>query len=143
MSRKFTAQLQAFADLTERQMKAVVADSFMDVLQAAQTPQPSVKITGGAFEIGKIPVDEGDLIQSLQVGINMAYAATGGAATMALTDWSIGDTLSARWTAAHALPMELGFTTRNGGSVPGRHFVGTNAARWSEFVAANAAKRKV
>ena len=35
-----TAQLQAFADLTERQMKAVVADSFMDVLQAAQTPQP-------------------------------------------------------------------------------------------------------
>ena len=142
MAKKFTAAIQAFADLTEKQMIGVVVDSVQDVLEAAQTPQVSIK-RSGTFEIGKIPVDEGDLIQSLQVGYNGAYQATGGAVSLSAAGFSLGDTINARWTAAHALPMELGFTTRNGGNVPGRHFVGANAAKWSQFVDANAAKRRV
>ena len=143
MTKKFSAQLEDIARLTERQLKAVIVASVQDVLEAAQTPQPSVKRTGGSFETGKIPVDEGDLIQSLEIGFNSAYQQTGGAVALSAAAFSLGDTINARWTAAHALPMELGFTTKNGGSVAGRHFLGHNAARWSEFVAANAAKYKV
>jgi len=143
MTRKFSAKMEDIAQLTERQLKAVIAASVQDVLEAAQTPQPSVKRTGGSFETGKIPVDEGDLIQSLEIGFNSAYQQTGGAVALSATAFSLGDTINARWTAAHALPIELGFTTRSGGSVAGRHFLGQNAARWSEFVAANAAKHKV
>lgn len=143
MARKFSAQIQDFADLTERQMKAVVVDSVHDVLEAAQTPQPSVKITGGSFEVGKIPVDTADLIQSLQIGYNGGYQATMGAVVLSAAEFTLGDTINARWTAAHALPMELGFTAVNGRLVPGRHFVGTNAARWPEFVKKNAALHRV
>lgn len=143
MTRSFKAQIEDIAKLTERQLKAVVVDSVQDVLEAAQTSQPSVKVTGGSFEIGKIPVDVRDLIQSLEIGFNGAYTATQGAVVLSATQFSLGDTINARWTAAHALPMELGFTTRSGTTVQGRHFVGHNAAKWPEFVKANAAKYRV
>lgn len=143
MARKFTAAIQDFADLTERQMKAVVVDSVQDVLEAAQTPQLGITKGATSFEIGKIPVAEGDLIQSLEIGYNGGYQATAGAVVLSAAGFSLGDTINARWTAAHALPMELGFTTRAVTNVPGRHFVGANAKRWPEFVAANAAKRRV
>ena len=147
MTRKFSAQIEDIAKLTERQLTAVVVDSVQDVLEAAQTPQRSVKLTGGTFEEGKIPVDERDLIQSLEVGYNGAYQPTAGATTLSVAGFSLGQTINARWTAAHALRMELGFTgTDSLGrnyQQAGRHFVGKNAERWSEFVKANAAKYKV
>ena len=147
MTKKFSAQMEDIARLTERQLKAVIADSVQDVLEAAQTPQPSVKRTGGSFEVGKIPVDEGDLIQSLEIGFNAAYQQTGGAVALSAAAFSLGDTINARWTAAHALRIELGFSGADSlgrtYSQEGRHFLGHNAARWSEFVAANAKKYKV
>jgi hypothetical protein len=143
MTKSFKAQMEDIANLTERQLKAVAIDSVQDVLEGAQTSQPSVKQTGGSFEIGKIPVDVRDLIQSLQIGFNGGYQDTGGAVSLAVGQFSLGDTINARWTSAHALPMELGFTTRNGGQVAGRHFLGHNAAKWPEFVKANAAKYRV
>lgn len=143
MTRKFTAAIQDFADLVEAQMKAVIVDSVQDVLEAAQTPQVGITKGATSFEIGKIPVAEGDLIQSLQIGFNGAYQPTGGTVTLSVTGFELGDTINARWTAAHALPMELGFTTRSGTNVPGRHFVGANAKRWPEFVRSNAVLRKV
>jgi hypothetical protein len=143
MAKSFRAQIEDFAGLTERQMRAVVVDSVQDVLEGAQTSQPSVKVTGGSFEIGKIPVDNRDLIQSLEVGYNGGYSPTQGATTLSVGGFQLGYTINARWTAAHAMPMELGFTTRSGTNVPGRHFLGTNAARWPEIVKANAAKYRV
>lgn len=143
MAKRFTAAIQDFADLTEKQMIAVVVDSVQDVLEAAQTPQVGITKGATSFEVGKIPVAEGDLIQSLEIGYNGAYQATAGAVSLSAADFSLGDTINARWTATHALPMELGFTTRSGTNVPGRHFVGANAARWPQFVAANAANRRV
>lgn len=147
MTRKFSAQIQDIADLTERQLKAVVIDSVQDVLEAAQTPQPSVKRTGGSFEVGKIPVDTASLIQSLEIGFNGAYQPTQGAVTLSASQFSLGDTINARWTAEYALRIELGFSGADAtGRVynqAGRHFVGANAARWPEFVGVNAAKYRV
>lgn len=142
MARKsFRAQIQDFKDLTERKMLAVAVDSISDVMEGAQTPQVSVKRTGGSFELGKIPVDEGDLIQSLESGVNGSIGSAGEASyTVALAGMSIGDRFRAVWRAAHALPMETGFTAANGTQVAGRQFVGKNAARWQEFVRKNAAK---
>jgi hypothetical protein len=143
MAKSFKAQIDAIADMTEKNLSALVVDSVQDVLELAQTSQPSVKQTGGSFEIGKIPVDERDLIQSLEVGYNRAYQPTRGATTLSLAGFQLGYTINARWTAAHALPMELGFTTRNGGSVAGRHFLGHNAAKWPAIVAANVKKWRI
>jgi hypothetical protein len=66
-----------------------------------------------------------------------------GSVTLSAAQFSLGQTINARWTSQHALPMELGFTTKSGTNVPGRHFVGKNAARWPQFVKANAAKYRV
>lgn len=147
MTKSFKAQMEDIANLTEKQMKSVVVDSFQDVLEGAQTPQPSVKRTGGTFELGKIPVDNADLIQSLELGINEGYAPTNGAVSLNAAQFSLGDTLDARWTASYALRIELGFsgTDSLGRSYnqEGRHFVGQNAAKWPQFVKANAMKYKV
>lgn len=139
--KSYTAQVQDWQKLTERKMLAVAVDSISDVMEGAQTPQMSVKRTGGSFELGKIPVDEGDLIQSLETGLNGAMGPKGEAAyVVSLAGLSIGDRFRAVWRAAHALPMEMGYTAANGTQVAGRQFVGKNAARWQEFVRKNAAK---
>jgi hypothetical protein len=143
MAKKFRAQIEDIADLTAKQLAAVVVDSVQDVLDGAQTPQLGVTAGGEGFVIGKIPVAEKDLIQSLEVGYNGAYEQSGADVSLSAAQFSLGDTINARWTAAHALPMELGFTTRNGGSVEGRHFLGYNAAKFAQFVKANAQKYKV
>jgi hypothetical protein len=137
MARTFTASLEAFRDLTMQNMRYVATEAIQDVLEAAQTPQPSVTRTG-TFETGKIPVDTSELINSLSV-----EGATGpDAYVTAIAGLEIGDVLQFEWTAPHALPMETGFTAVNGTQVPGRHFVGQNAARFSEFVDARAAEVK-
>ena len=147
MTRKFTAAIQDFADLTEKQMIAVVVDSVQDVLEAAQTPQVGITKGATSFEIGKIPVAEAFLQESLEIGYNGAYQATNGAVVLSAAKVSLGDTINARWTQAYALRIELGFSgTDSLGRTynqAGRHFVGANAKRWPEFVAANAAKRRV
>jgi hypothetical protein len=143
MAKSFRAQIEDFAQLTERQMRAVVVDSVQDVLEAAQTSQPGVKQTGGTFEEGKIPVETRALLQSLELGFNGAYTPTQGDTTLSVGAFQLGDTINARWTARYAMAMELGFTTRAGTNVPGRFFVSKNAAKWSEFVKKNAALRRV
>ena len=151
-TKKFRAQMEDIANLTEKQLIAVFVDSIQDVMEAVQTPQVSARRANGPFQIGKIPVDEGDLIQSLEVGLNGAYTIkadeNGGVDySLAMTDISIGGTFNARWTAAYAMRIELGFSGDDSKgrtyNQAGRHFVGKNAARWPEFVKANAAKYRV
>jgi len=147
MTKKFSAQIEDIARLTERQLRAVVVDSVQDVLEAAQTPQLAVSKGGQGFVVGKIPVAESDLIESLEIGFNGAYEATQGATALSAAAFSLGDTINARWTAEYALRIELGFSGEDKlgrtYSQEGRHFLGHNAARWSEFVAANAKRYKV
>lgn len=147
MAKKFSAQMEDIARLTEKQLRAVVVDSVQDVLEGAQTPQLAVSKGADGFVVGKIPVAEADLIQSLEIGFNGAYQATQGAVTLSAAQFSLGDTINARWTAAYALRIELGFSGADSlgrnYSQAGRHFLGTNAAKWPAFVKANAQKYKV
>lgn len=136
MTKTFAAQLKDFADLTKQNMKYVATQSIQDVLRAAQTTQPGVRQTGGSFEVGKIPVETSELVNSLT-----SEGVTGPASYVtAIANMEIGDVLEFAWTAPHSLPMELGFTAANGREVPGRFFVSTNAAKFSEFVAAREAE---
>jgi hypothetical protein len=140
MARRFSADIRAFRNLTGRRALSATVDAIQDVLEGAQTPQQSVKLTGGSFEVGKIPVDTSELINSLEVG----GAVGPDSYVLALAGMELGDYLHFTWTAPHALPMELGYTkTLKDGTqlnVPGRHFVGTNAAKFSEFFARRASE---
>lgn len=136
MSKSFTAQIEDFAKLTKTNMEYVAKQSIQDVLEAAQTTQLGMTKGATSFEVGKIPVAEAELVNSLT-----SEGATGADSyTVAIAGMEIGDVLRFAWTASHAMPMELGFTAKNGRQVPGRHFVGANAARFSEFVKAREAE---
>jgi len=126
MSRSFTAQLANIERLTVKKLKYVASEAIQDVMEAVMTP--SVGITkGGTFEEGKIPVAEAELINSLTSN------GTPGADsyTVAIAGFDIGDTLKFAWTAPHSLAVETGTS-----KMPGRHFVGVNARKFPEFVAA-------
>lgn len=139
MAKTFTAQLEAFRDMTVKNMRYVAASAIQDVLETAQTPVLGVS-KGGTFEVGKMPVAEATLINSLSV----EGGGTGqDAYVTAISGLEIGDVLRFRWTAPYALPIELGWTTSTGRNVPGRHMVGMAAARFvPEFVPARVAEVK-
>ena len=139
MAKTFTAQVQAFADLTKQNLKYVAVQSIQDVMEAAMTPQPSVKRTGGTFVEGKIPVDTSELINSLASGANGVFGApSSDSYVVALAGYDLGDYMRFGWTAPHAMRLEAGFsgtdTLGRTYNQAGRHFVGVNAARFSEFV---------
>lgn len=137
VTKTFTASLDAFRDKTVKNMRYVATAAIQDVLEAAQTPQLGITKGAAGFEVGKIPVAESTLINSLTV----EGGGTGADAyVVAIAGMQIGDKLSFAWTAEHALPMEAGFTAANGTQVPGRQFVGANAARFPEFVRQRAAE---
>lgn len=142
MAKTFTAQLEAFRDMTVKNMRYVAASAIQDVLETAQTPVLGVS-KGGAFVAGKMPVAEATLINSLSVdgggSGELAYVA-------AIAGMEIGDVLRFEWgglAKEYALPIELGWTTSTGRNVPGRHMVGMAAARFvPEFVPARVAEVK-
>lgn len=125
MTQSFKAQVEEFARLTKKNMRYVASEAIQDVMEAAQTPQRGVTKGASGFEVGKIPVAEADLINSLT-----SEGATGADSyTVAIAGFEIGDVLRFEWTAKHAMAMEAGTS-----KVAGRHFVGANARRFSEFV---------
>ncbi|MEP5730821.1 MAG: hypothetical protein ABJL67_15795 [Sulfitobacter sp.] len=134
MTKSFTAQLKDIEDLVLADMRYVAAESIQDVMEAAQTPQLGISKGATSFVEGKIPVAESELINSL------TSDGTEGAESysVAIAGFEIGDTMEFAWTAPHAMRMEVGFTgTDSLGrkfDQPGRHFVGANARRFSEFV---------
>lgn len=138
----FTAQLKDIAALRKQDLLQVASEAIQDVMEAAQTPQ--IGITKGAtgFVEGKIPVAEAELINSLTVEGKEGKDSY----VLAIADMEIGDYLRFTWTAPHAMRMEMGFTgTDKAGRTyeqPGRHFVGANARRFSDFVEARAKEVK-
>lgn len=139
MAKTFSAAVGEFAKLTKRNMRYVAAESIQDVLEAAQTPQRSVEETGGSFEIGKIPVRDADLVNSLATRKNGKFGPRGADSYVTLiSGFNVGDKLTFTWTAAHASRIEHGYTGVDAlgreYSQQGRQFVGRNAARFSEFV---------
>ncbi|MHA3913849.1 hypothetical protein [Halovulum sp. GXIMD14793] len=143
MTTKFEADIARFVKLTKEKINYVAVQSIQDVVEAAQTPQPGVKRTGGSFVEGKIPVDTAALINSLSAGIGGALGAKGADSYVtALAGFEIGDTITFAWTQPYALRIEKGFTGTDklgrSYNVRGRHFVMKNAARFSTFVEARA-----
>ncbi len=113
------------------------APSISDVMEGAQQTQIGFGQGATSFEVGKIPVDTGELVNSLTVD-----GAKGADVTVAIAGLEIGDTMRFAWTAPHALPIEMGWTTSTGRNVPGRFFMSTNAAKFPEHVNRRAAEVK-
>ena len=139
MPKSFTADVKKFAELTKKNMRYVATAAIQDVVEAAQTPQRSVEQTGGSFEIGKIPVRDADLINSLASGINGVFGAeSADSYIVTIAGYEIGDSMKFAWTAEHAMRIEAGFTgTDKKGreyNQAGRQFVAYNAALFSGFV---------
>ena len=128
--KSFEAQLKDFATMTEANLNYVMKSSITDVLVAAQTTQIGIGQGATGFVEGKIPVDTAELVNSLTVD-----GAEGPASyVVAILGMKVGDVKRFAWTADHALPIEVGWTTSRGTVVPGRHFVGKNAADFSKHV---------
>lgn len=135
----FTAQLQDFEKMTLNNMRWVAAEAIQDVVEAAQTPQVGVSKGAVGFELGKIPVAEGDLIASLVSRIAGGAESKGQLSyTTAIAGFELGQRLEFEWTMAYALRIEAGFvgTDSKGRSYnqQGRHYVGHNAANFSSYV---------
>jgi len=134
-----SASLRDAIGLSKKNLRYIAVNAIQDVVEAAQTPQPSVKRTGGTFIEGRIPVDDSVLINSLVTRINSR--ATEGSElsyVVALANFEVGDQLQFAWTAPYALRIEKGFvgTDARGRryNQEGRFFVAKNAGRFSEFV---------
>lgn len=137
---KFTAQVRNWTEKAKRNAELVAKGSIQDVAELMTRRQPSVKDTGGAFEVGKVPVDEGTLINSQQVSLSGTVIGSGDVSHTALiAGMDLGDSYQAVFTADHARPMEYGFTTRAGTQVPGRFYVREAVQNWQAIVDANAA----
>jgi hypothetical protein len=127
MIKSFTAQLKDFADKSERRMLAVARESVQDVMQDAQTP---------VAQGGRMRVKTGFLRNSVASGLNGSFGPPGGDSyLLAISGMQLGDVVRFAWTAFYALPRELGSRGQSGD-----HFVGVAAAKWPQFVEANAAR---
>jgi hypothetical protein len=141
-NRRFIADITRHRDMTEARMRAVFVDAVTDVLAAAQTSAQGIT-AGGVRVEGRIPVVSGDLIKSLNSSLNGAAGTMGaGSYAVALAGLEIGDVARFEWTMEYALRIEHGFTGTDAlgrtYDQPGWHFVGHNAAKWPDFVAARA-----
>jgi hypothetical protein len=133
---KFAADVAQLVQKTESRLRYVAMMAIQDVVEAAQQPQLGITKGATGFVEGKIPVAEGELRGSLRAELLGGGAALGPESyAVVLSGYEVGDTMRFVWTAKHALPMELGFTARNGRQIPGRFFVTRNAERFSSFVA--------
>lgn len=129
MTRSFTAQVEAFAELTKAKLELVVKQSAQDVFEIAQRP----KAQGG-----NMPVDTGFLRNSFVSGLNGATSLSGPDAYVAsIAGMELGDSVFGGWTAEYARYVEYG-TSKMAGS-----FYALNAAQqWQAIVNTNAAKAR-
>lgn len=134
----FSAQVDEMTRRAREKLELVVKQSAQDVFELAQTPQPSVTETGGAFEVGKIPVDTGFLRNSFMSELNGSGAVTGADAyVMTIASLELGDTVFGGWTASYAPLVEWG--TAN---MAGRFFALSAAQQWQAIVQRNAEKAR-
>lgn len=118
----FAATVEQWVAETVLAAEAVGRTAADNLLRDAQTP---------VAQGGNMPVDTGNLRNSLAVGVNVEPTAPTPAYVAQLAGFSLGDTISARWTADYAPHVEYGTRGR-----PGRGFVRHAAARWQDHVAA-------
>lgn len=136
------ASLKNWSAKAERNARLIVMEASEGVYNAMTERQPSVKETGGSFEVGKVPVDWGYLIGSVQIAVGGGTTGTGSPGQApdyigSISGFQIGEPITAAFTADYARHVEYG-TAR----MPGRFFVRNAVAQWPAFVAAAAARYK-
>ncbi|MCW0979411.1 HK97 gp10 family phage protein [Agrobacterium sp. BT-220-3] len=133
-----SASVRQFANMTKLQMRNVFAESVQDVVDAAQLPRAKG---------GRIPVDTGNLRNSLASGLNGTMGAPDASSyVVTLSQMEIGDIAQFAWTAPYARRIELGFSGKDSlgrtYEQAGTHFLSSAVAQWPQFVTANAARLK-
>jgi hypothetical protein len=125
MAGTFAADLQRFGAKVQRRALDVARESIQDVIDDAQTP----KAKGG-----RMPVDTGFLRNSLASGLNGSFGPPDeNSYILTIGQLDLGDVARFAWTAEYAIFQELGTS-----AFAGNHFVGVAAAKWPQFVEANA-----
>lgn len=109
MTKSFEAQIRGWSEKALRNAGLVTASAAQEVFKDMSQRQPSVKETGGSFEIGKVPVDEGVLINSLFTSVNGSPTGSGPDSYVAsLAGFDFGDSITFAFSAEYALPIEYG-----------------------------------
>ena len=136
----FSAQVRGWSEKAKRNADLVVRASIQDTAEMMSVAKDGI-VRGAPFELGVVPVDEGELIGSLTVTIGGAITGQGNSAAAAPPDYAaalvgfeMGDTVQVAFTAEHARPIEYG---ANGS--PGRFMVREAVSQWQTIVDANAA----
>ena len=113
MTQSFSAQVRNWTEKAKRNAGLVVADAAQGVFADMSQRQPSVKETGGTFEIGKVPVDTGLLINSMLTTLDGGALGSGPDAYIAgLAGFELGDSIVHAFTQEYASAIEYG--TSNG-----------------------------
>lgn len=135
----FTAQVRNWTEKAKRNVGLVIGDAAQGVFADMSERQLSVKETGGTFEIGKVPVDTGFLINSLFTDLNGSTVAQGpGSYTAALAGMEIGDVVTYAFSAEYAIDIEYGNVNMEG-RFPVREALNSNGG-WQGRVDQSAAK---
>lgn len=159
-AKSFSASVRAFTGKTKKEMREVFVESVQDVVEIAQTPGPTVATTKKAIakgigsgrgkskrqgpvqvanKGGRMPVDTGNLRNSLASGLNGSFSNEGAESYAVIMEgFTLGDVAQFAWTAPYARRMELGFSgTDSLGRTyeqAGYHFVGAATAQWPQIV---------
>lgn len=136
MAETFAASLKAFEKKVKEQALNIIRESAQDVIEDAQLP----KAMGG-----RMPVVTGNLRNSLQSSLNGSGLTSGEQSyILTIASMELGDLVTFGWTAEYALRQEFGFTGTDAlgrnYDQPGNQFAGVAAAKWTQFVEANAAR---
>lgn len=148
-NRSFAASIASFRDLTKTQMQAVLSESIQDVMDEAQTP-----VANG----GRMPVDDGHLINSVVTELNgtqigttalaedLSGSASGANIALLVAGIEPGDTARIGWAAAHAMRQHEGFVGEDSlgrtYNQQGKHWVDGAAANWPAHIEKNAKRLK-
>jgi hypothetical protein len=125
MAGTFAADLQRFGAKVQRRALDVARESIQDVIDDAQTPKDKG---------GRMPVRTGFLRNSLASGLNGSFGPPDeNSYILTIGQLDLGDVARFAWTAEYAIFQELGTS-----AFAGNHFVGVAAAKWPQFVEANA-----
>ena len=125
-NRKFIADVEAFAKLTQDKMLRVAKQSIQDTIRVAQRT-----VADG----GNLPVDTGFLRNSLVTEVRGATVGAGADSyILGLSALQLGDPFQVAWTAEYALPRHYAVGVGQGGGL----WRDKAAQQWTRFVAQNA-----
>jgi hypothetical protein len=125
-NRKFIADVEAFAKLTQDKMLRVAKQSLQDTIRVAQRT-----VADG----GNMPVDTGFLRNSLVVELNDSQIGAGADSyILGLSALQLGDVFQVAWTADYAVPRHYMVGVGQGGGL----WRDNAAQQWTRIVGDNA-----